>query len=596
MKPNRAPVSPPDPPRRRLRRPPPHDPPGIVNGDIESRLAELFDRAVAFDGAERAAYVEGACAGDARLRTRLLALLASHDAAGKFLGPPGDGDPTAAAAEVDQVGLQIGRYKLLELIGEGGCGVVYVAEQREPVRRRVALKLIKPGMDSKAVIARFEAERQALALMDHPHIAKVLDAGTTPLGRPFFVMELVRGLRVTEYCDRERLGTRARLELFVKICQAIQHAHQKGVIHRDIKPSNILVAVVDGEAVPKVIDFGIAKATHGALSDATIFTQFHHFLGTPAYMSPEQAELTSLDIDTRTDIYSLGVLLYELLTGRPPFDPKELIEAGLDEMRRTIREKEPPRPSTRLSTLIDTELAQVALRHGAEPPKLISTVRGDIDWIVMRCLEKNRNRRYETANGLAADIRRHIDNEPVVARPPSSLYRFQKAFKRNRAAFFASAAVVASLVAGIIGTAWMAATATSARAESDRLKVAALAAAAKAKELAEKSETTSKFLRSILIDAAQTIQNGRDPTQLLRVMSALNARIDTDLAGYPESRAELRTLMTRLVTRLGDYPAAVQSADSAFRERASYGAAEDLMESELWLLLGVARREMQQFD
>ena len=291
----------------------------------------------------------------------------------------------------EKPGDRIGRYKLLQQIGEGGCGVVYMAEQEEPVRRRVALKVIKLGMDPKSVIGRFEAERQALAMMDHPSIAKVFDAGATEIARPYFVMELVRGMKITEYCDQAKLSTRARLDLFVQVCHAIQHAHQKGIIHRDIKPSNILVTVNDGVTVPKVIDFGIAKATSGQqLTDKTIFTAFEQFIGTPAYMSPEQAVMTSLDIDTRSDIYALGVLLYELLTGKTPFDTNELLAIGLDELRRTIREQEPPRPSTRLSTLPGRELSTTAQRRGLDAPKLISELRGDLDWIVMKALEKDR--------------------------------------------------------------------------------------------------------------------------------------------------------------------------------------------------------------
>jgi tetratricopeptide (TPR) repeat protein len=325
-----------------------------------------------------------------------------------------------------------------------------MAEQEEPVRRRVALKVIKLGMDTKSVIARFEAERQALAMMDHPNIAKVLDAGATETGRPFFVMELVRGIKITDYCDQNKLDTGERLRLFIQVCNAIQHAHQKGIIHRDIKPSNILVTLHDGVPVPKVIDFGIAKATQGRLTDQTLFTAFEQFMGTPAYMSPEQAEMSGLDVDTRSDIYALGVLLYELLTGRTPFDQKELLEVGLDEMRRTIREKEPARPSTRLSTMVDADLATVAQRRHPEAPKLIHLLRGDLDWIVMKSLEKDRTRRYETANGLAMDIQRHLNNDAVLARPPSKLYRLQKLVRRNKVAVMASAAVVLALAAGFV--------------------------------------------------------------------------------------------------------------------------------------------------
>lgn len=364
--------------------------------------------------------------------------------------PPEEGEQRTVTGESadESVGATLGRYKLLEKLGEGGCGVVYVAEQTQPVRRRVALKVIKLGMDTKSVVARFEAERQALAMMDHPNIAKVLDAGTTELGRPYFVMELVRGIRITDYCDQHKLGTREQLDLFIDVCHAIQHAHQKGVIHRDIKPSNILVTLHDGVPIPKVIDFGIAKATEGRLTDATVYTQLHQFIGTPAYMSPEQAEMSGLDIDTRSDIYSLGVLLYELLTGTTPFTTKELLDSGLDAMRKTIREKDPVRPSTRLTQL----LVAADVRRLNSKSRICdshSAIPSDLDWIVMKCLEKDRTRRYETANGLAADLKRHLNNEPVVARPPSAAYRLQKAVGRNKLAFGAAGAVGLAVLAGL---------------------------------------------------------------------------------------------------------------------------------------------------
>jgi tetratricopeptide (TPR) repeat protein len=370
---------------------------------------------------------------------------------------PAEASPTQASAPTavltlsatEKIGDRIGRYKLLQEIGEGGCGVVYMAEQEEPVRRRVALKVIKLGMDTKSVIARFEAERQALALMDHPNIAKVLDAGATEKGRPFFVMELVRGIPISDYCDQNKLETEPRLKLFIQVCQAIQHAHQKGIIHRDIKPSNILVTLHDGVPVPKVIDFGIAKATQGRLTNQTLFTAFEQFIGTPAYMSPEQAEMSGLDIDTRSDIYALGVLLYELLTGQTPFDTKMLLAAGLDKLRQTIREQEPARPSTRLRTMLDADLDTTARHRHTEPPKLIHLLRGDLDWIVMKTLEKDRTRRYETASGLAMDVERYLNREPVVARPPSRLYRFQKLVQRNRIMVGAAAMALLALFAGL---------------------------------------------------------------------------------------------------------------------------------------------------
>src|SRR3989475_8483612 len=379
----------------------------------------------------------------------------------------------------EKPGDRIGRYKLREKVGEGGCGVVYVAEQEEPIRRRVALKVIKLGMDTRQVIARFEAERQALAILDHPNIAKVLDAGTMENGRPYFVMELVRGIKITDYCDQNHLDTKQRLGLFIQVCNAVQHAHQKGIIHRDLKPSNILVTLHDGVPVPKVIDFGIAKATEGRLTNLTVYTELRQFIGTPAYMSPEQAEMSGLDIDTRSDIYALGVLLYELLTGKTPFDANELLKAGLDEMRRTIREKEPERPSTRVSTLRGEELTTTAKRRGLEPPKLINLLRGDLDWIAMKCLEKDRARRYETANGLASDIQRHLNNEPVVARPPSALYRIEKLVRRNRLAFTAAALLALALVLGIVASTWQAIRATrfrqQAQGEAPRAEAEALA-------------------------------------------------------------------------------------------------------------------------
>jgi serine/threonine protein kinase/pimeloyl-ACP methyl ester carboxylesterase len=412
--------------------------------------------------------------------------------------PPPKAAPTmlVSAAPSEQPGDRIGRYKLLQLIGEGGCGAVYMAEQQEPVRRRVALKVIKLGMDTKQVIARFEAERQALAMMDHSNIAKVLDAGATENGRPYFVMELVRGIKITEYCDQNHLDTEQRLGLFVQVCQAIQHAHQKGIIHRDIKPSNILVTMHDGVPVPKVIDFGIAKATtNQLLTDKTLFTAYEQFIGTPAYMSPEQAEMSGLDIDTRSDVYSLGVLLYELLTGRTPFDPRELMKSGLDAMRKTIREEEPPRPSTKLDTLQGEDSTTTARAHGTEMPKLISLLRGDLDWIVMKCLEKDRTRRYESVNGLTMDIQRHVSNEPVIARPPSKLYRFQKMVQRNKPTFIAAAAILATLCVGLGVSTWL----FLREREAHRQAVALLHVREEADRLQQREQNRKKLTEAIAI-------------------------------------------------------------------------------------------------
>jgi tetratricopeptide (TPR) repeat protein len=359
-------------------------------------------------------------------------------------------DDPSKAEVTEKPGDRIGRYRLLEKIGEGGYGIVYMAEQAEPIHRRVALKVVKLGMDTKQVVARFEAERQALALMDHPHIAKVLDAGATDAGRPYFVMELVRGIRITDYCNQHKLATKERLDLFRQVCHAVQHAHQKGIIHRDLKPSNILVTRLDGVAVPKVIDFGIAKATQQPLTEKTLFTAFQQFVGTPAYMSPEQAEMSGADLDTRSDIYALGVLLYELVTGHTPFDSRELVRASFDDLRRLIREQEPPRPSTRLRALSPDDLTTVARHQRTEPPRLISLVRGDLDWIVMKCLEKDRTRRYETANGLARDVERHLNNEPVAAAGPSALYRMGKFARRHRFGLVMAGLLTSFMVSGVV--------------------------------------------------------------------------------------------------------------------------------------------------
>jgi hypothetical protein len=436
---------------------------------------ELFDAARELkDPHERRAFLERSCEGDTGLRSRIEELLAAEAEAEQFFAdgslalslpgsaaPPSWSSSTASEAvppamlDEESVGTRIGRYKLVQKIGEGGCGVVYMAEQEEPVRRRVALKIIKLGMETKSVIARFEAERQALAMMDHPNIARVFDAGATERGSPYFVMELVRGVRITKYCDKNRLNIRQRLDLFIQICHAIQHAHQKGIIHRDIKPSNIMVALHDGVPVPKVIDFGISKATDARLADRISFTAYAQLIGTPDYMSPEQADMSGLDIDTRSDIYSLGVLLYELLTGRTPFDTKELLGSGLDDFRRTLRERAPPRPSDRLLTIPREDVAAAAENRETNPSSLYSLLRDDLDWVVMKALEKDHRRRYETANGLAMDIQRHLSCEPVTAHPRSGFYQFRKLVRRNRVVFATGGAVALALVIGLGTSTWL---------------------------------------------------------------------------------------------------------------------------------------------
>jgi serine/threonine protein kinase/Tfp pilus assembly protein PilF len=490
--------------------------------------------------AERAAYLDGACGSDARLRGVVEGLLKAHQDAGDFLEEPlFESTPTCdLPRSPEKPGTQIGPYKLLQQIGEGGMGAVFMAEQTQPVQRKVALKILKPGMDSRQVIGRFEAERQALALMDHPNIAKVIDAGTTsgiagdkeigrqgdkglstgtslpvspspcfpvslsPEGRPYFVMELVKGVPITKYCDDHHLTPKQRLELFVPVCQAAQHAHQKGIIHRDLKPSNVLVAEYDDKPVAKIIDFGVAKATGPKLTERTLFTEFGQIVGTLEYMSPEQAKLNALDIDTRSDIYALGVLLYELLTGTTPFEKKRLHSAALDEVLRIIREEEPPKPSTRLSTT--EELPSIAANRGLEPKKLSGLIRGELDWIVMKCLEKDRNRRYETANGLAHDIERYLHDKPVYACPPSAWYRFRKLVRRKKTAFAIAACVIMAL-AGIAGAIGWALRDKEAREEGiERARLA-------------REEALDQAMETTLNETGPLMEQGKWPEALARV-------------------------------------------------------------------------------
>jgi WD40 repeat protein/serine/threonine protein kinase len=506
----------------------------------QKRVRDLFLAAAELSDVGRQAYLADACGPDAGLRAAVDRLLAAHAEPASILDPatidypvPGVNSPSSPtgtfAAQPENYAILVGRYKLVELIGEGGMGAVWTARQTEPVKRTVAVKLIKPGMDSKAVLSRFEAERQALALMDHPNIARVLDAGTTPDNRPFFVMELVKGVPITKYCDDRKLTTRQRLELFVPVCHAIQHAHQKGIIHRDIKPSNVLVALYDDHAVPKVIDFGVAKATGQLLTEATLNTGFGNIVGTLEYMSPEQATFNNLDIDTRSDVYALGVLLYELLTGSPPFRKKELEREGILEILRVVKEVDPPRPSTRVSTA--AALPTVAANRATNLAKLKMLLRDDLDWIVMKALEKDRSRRYETANGLASDINRHLTGEEVMAVPPSIGYRVRKIIRKHRGPVIAACSVLLALVCGVIGTTsglLMAVRAKDSEADQRQLAVAesiraneAAARALAAAELADKSREAEK----IAVMKSQSFLGLTNLTEGIRLTDSSNAQL-----------------------------------------------------------------------
>jgi serine/threonine protein kinase/tetratricopeptide (TPR) repeat protein len=568
---------------------------------FERELA-VFSAARRLAAAERAAYLDQTCAGDAALRRRVEELLRAGEDSEGFLQQPApgaqrpEGAPAASTLVLnvtpgEKAGDRVGHYKLLQQIGEGGCGLVYMAEQEEPVRRRVALKVIKLGMDTKSVIARFEAERQALAMMDHPNIAKVFEAGATETGRPYFVMELVKGIKITDYCDQNNLSTKDRLDLFIQVCQAVQHAHQKGIIHRDLKPSNILVTSRDGVPVPKVIDFGIAKATTDQpLTDKTLFTAFEQFLGTPAYMSPEQAEMSELGIDTRSDIYSLGVLLYELLTGKTPFDAEELLSKGLDAMRRTIREQEPERPSTRLSTMLEGELTTTAKHRHTESIKLVHSLCGDLDWIVMKALEKDRARRYETVSGLANDVQRHLNCEPVVARPPSKLYEFQKTVRRHKFGFAAAGAVGAALLIGLAVSMSLLAKEKAARQralaaerEQGRLRElaqakeqTALANERKAQTEAAKSDQTAQFLKDMLQGVGPSVALGRDTTLLREILDKTAHRVAQDLGHQPDVQIELSATLADTYHELAEYTDMERMAREALRVARSSHPEESL--------------------
>jgi eukaryotic-like serine/threonine-protein kinase len=592
--------------------------------DMTDRTESIFTAAADLASPEeRAAYLEQACAGNAALRAQLEALLRAHARTGHLLDQPLPG--VAKLATAFECGARsgaviAGRYKLLEAIGEGGMGAVWVAEQLEPVRRKVALKLIKPGMDTKTVLARFEAERQALAVLDHPNIAKVLDGGVTEAGRPFFVMEYFKGVPITEYCEATRLSLSDRLQLFVQVCAAVQHAHHKGIIHRDLKPSNILVAPYDDLPVPKVIDFGLAKAINQSLTENTLFTAHETVLGTPLYMSPEQAQLNNLDVDTRSDIYSLGVLLYELLTGTTPLERQRVKAAAWEEVKRLIREEEPPRPSTRLSS---TEmLPSLAACRQTEPARLTREIRGELDWIVMKSLEKDRNRRYQSANGLAMDLQRHLTGEAILAAPPGIRYRLAKLARRHRAALTTVAAIALLLLGGTAVSLWQAVRATRAenaaelakadairREESERL---AHLDAQMQKELAEKAAAAEKLanqqaqkrlrqLEKITVVLGsifrkldpRDVADEKRPLQLLLLenLDQAAAQLEGESIGDPLSVAAVQDTFGRSLVALGAPEKAIVLQEKALATRRAVLGRDDNLTLENMYDLSIAYRE-----
>jgi serine/threonine protein kinase/Tfp pilus assembly protein PilF len=553
--------------------------------ETRNRVRSIFLNAVENVPPERwAAYLDEVCGNDPDLRARVEALLQADQNADSLLGGPEvmeHAEPVATAPvpgpPAEGPGAVIGPYKLLEVLGEGGMGVVYKAEQTQPVRRQVALKIIKPGMDTRQVIARFEAERQALALMDHPSIARVLDAGATEHGCPYFVMELVKGVPITTYCDTVHLTTRDRLELFIPVCQAIQHAHQKGIIHRDIKPTNVMITMVDGKPAPKVIDFGVAKAIDQRLTERTIFTQHGAIVGTFEYMSPEQAELSGLDIDTRSDIYALGVLLYELLAGSTPLEKEKIRQAAYSEILRLIREEEPPKPSTRLSDSGDS-LPSLAAQRRTEPARLAKQVRGDLDWIVMKAIDKDRTRRYETANGLARNIQRHLDGDPVDAGPPSAWYKLRKFGRKHRAVLVTTASFAALLLIAAALSTYLAIRATNAErlakrrlreveqantattralAQTTEAKIAAQAAEKSARGEAEKSKAINNFLTEDLLTQADPNKNSpENRITLLEVLDRAAEKVGERFRDKPELEEKLRLTIAETYLSLASWPKA----------------------------------------
>ncbi len=555
------------------------------------------------DLTERTAVVDRECGSDDALRQRVEALLRAHDQPDSHVDPPepaervnavSGAEPTDATRDntpssddttlpiprpiTEGPGTRIGPYKLREKIGEGGMGVVYLAEQEKPVRRKVALKIIKPGMDTEQVVIRFEAERQALAIMDHPSIARVFDAGATDTGRPYFVMELVKGVPITHYCDTVHLTPRERLELFIPVCQAIQHAHQKGIIHRDVKPSNVLVTMQDGKPVPKIIDFGIAKATEQKLTERSLFTQHGTIMGTLEYMSPEQAELSAMDVDTRTDVYALGVLLYELLTGSTPLDRKHLRESGYVEILRRIREEEPPRPSTRLSDWHE-RLPSVAAQRKMEPARLTKLVRGELDWIVMKAIEKDRTRRYETASGFARDIERYLGGDPVEAGPPSAGYRLRKYARKHRVALYTAAAFAAMLAAAAAESTWQALLATSARNEAQAAyqrsrenEAKAIEQEALARRSAAESEAVLTFFQEKVLSAARPEGLGGGLGKDATIRNALDAAEPTIAGSFTEQpivEASVRDALGLTYWHLGEPVMAIRQLERAVELRQS---------------------------
>ena len=552
---------PPPPPKRR----PPSSPPAPP-AERRARVEATFNSALERPTADREAYLVTACGDDSDMEREVRGLLTAHSAAAGFLDTEAPLSPEIerelARLKPEESGERIGPYKLLQQIGEGGFGTVWMAEQEQPVRRRVALKILKMGMDTKEVIARFEQERQALAMMDHPNIAKVFDAGATPFGRPFFVMELVRGVKITDYCDEQALSTAERVALFADVCQAVQHAHQKGIIHRDIKPTNILVTVNDGAPVPKVIDFGVAKATQGRLTDLTLFTQFEQMIGTPLYMSPEQAEMTSLDIDTRSDIYSLGVLLYELLTGSTPIDTATLRRAGIDEIRSIIREVDPPKPSARVKTLGGADLTTAAQRRHTDGAKIPPQLRGDLDWIVMKCLEKDRHRRYESASALAQDLRRHLANEVITARPPTAGYLLGKVIRRHKLMFVAAAAVAVAILIGLAVSTFMFLREKAAREDALQAKAEATRAAATA---------TTEAARA-------SVEAERANQQATAATEARN-RADGALLKTRETIAQLRFRKAVEAIEAGRFAEALSRLAAILREQPNHPTAGSLIVS-----------------